>query len=242
MIAETLAGASLVLFNWVAHDISTGRIIMMPVHLIITFYLLASLVLTAWWASGGAPMHIRGRGAIGWALGVGLLSTTLMAMAGAVTALGDTVLPVPTLTPESISQLPATGQLLVALRIWHPLIAVVVGGYLFFLIRFIRAKYADASIHRFAFALGAVFAIQLGAGVLNIVLQVPVWMQLTHLFLADVVWMLLVLTSAEELARWQRKQKTLRYFLRKVFWHLYRLKRSQEPAIAGQTSDPGDDE
>ncbi len=39
MVAESLAGASLVLFRWVGLDLSIGRLIMMPVHLIITYYL-----------------------------------------------------------------------------------------------------------------------------------------------------------------------------------------------------------
>ena len=199
MIAESLAGASLVLFKWVELDISTGRIIMMPVHLIITFYLLASLALTAWWASGGEA--VRRHSTMSWALVVGLLATTVMAMAGALTALGDTVLPVPTLTAESISQLPAPGQFLVALRVWHPIIAVGVGIYLLWLIQSLRAKYSRASIRRLTLALGAVFVTQLAAGMLNIYLQVPVWMQITHLFLADLVWILLVLTSVEVLAQ-----------------------------------------
>jgi heme A synthase len=201
MIAESLAGASLVLFRWVELDISTGRTIMMPVHLIITFYLLASLALTAWWASGGQA--IRWHSPMRRALAFGLLATTVMSMAGALTALGDTVLPVMTLTEEAIRNLPATGQFLVALRIWHPIIAVGVGIYLLWLIRFIRAKRfaSRASIRRLTLALGAVFVIQLAAGMLNIILQVPVWMQITHLFLADLVWILLVLMSAEVLAQ-----------------------------------------
>lgn len=198
MIAESLAGASLVLFRWVELDISTGRIIMMPVHLIITFYLLASLALTAWWASGGNAL--RWRATPGWTLIFGLLATTIMAMAGALTALGDTVLPAPTLTEAAIRNLPATGQFLVALRIWHPIIAVGVGIYLLWLIQSMRAKYPRASIQRLTFTLGAVFVIQLVAGVFNIVLQVPVWMQIAHLLLADLVWILLVLTSAESLS------------------------------------------
>lgn len=199
MIAESLAGASLVLFRWVELDISTGRIIMMPVHLIITFYLLASLALTAWWASGGEAIHWHST--MRRTLVFGLLATTMMSMAGALTALGDTVLPVMTLTEEAIRNLPMTGQFLVALRIWHPIIAVGVGIYLLWLIQFIRAKYARASIRRLTLALGAVFVIQLAAGMLNIILQVPVWMQITHLFLADLVWILLVLMSAEVLAQ-----------------------------------------
>jgi len=37
--------------------------------------------------------------------------------------------------------------------------------------------------------------VQLGAGVLNVFLLAPVWMQLLHLFLADVVWITFILFS-----------------------------------------------
>ena len=39
--------------------------------------------------------------------------------------------------------------------------------------------------------------VQLCAGVLNLALLAPVWMQILHLFLADVVWIALVLFVAE---------------------------------------------
>ena len=38
------------------------------------------------------------------------------------------------------------------------------------------------------------------AGVVNIILRVPVWMQVTHLLLADAVWIVLILTTASALA------------------------------------------
>ena len=207
MIAESLAGAGLVLFNWVADDISYGRVIIMPTHLVITFYLLAALTLTAWWASFadrsgvGAAMQTRGQGAIGWMLGVGLLATLVMGMAGAVTALGDTVLPVASLTPGSYDKLSPAGKLIVDLRVWHPLIAVGVAIYLWFVVNFIRAARRDFFVTRFSTALIVLFLIELGAGVLNVYLQAPIWMQLVHLLLANLTWILLILLIAATLAR-----------------------------------------
>jgi heme A synthase len=43
IITEALVGAGLVLFEWVAQDVSSGRVISMAVHLVNTFLLLASL-------------------------------------------------------------------------------------------------------------------------------------------------------------------------------------------------------
>src|SRR5262249_26155824 len=49
-LSEALIGAGLVLFRLVAHDKSVQRAVAMPAHLIVTFLLLGSLALTAWWA------------------------------------------------------------------------------------------------------------------------------------------------------------------------------------------------
>ncbi len=201
MIAETLAGASLVLFRWTAMDISLGRIIIMPTHLVITFTLLAALVLTAWWASGGAVPRRKGQGALPGLLAAGLLATLLMGMAGAVTALGDTVLPVAALTAQTRATLSPAGQFLVDLRVWHPGIAVVVGVFLFFVANYVRAQNADPLIAKLTNALYGLFGVELLAGVINIYLQAPIWMQLAHLLLANLVWMTLVLLSTVTLAR-----------------------------------------
>jgi heme A synthase len=38
---------------------------------------------------------------------------------------------------------------------------------------------------------------QLAAGAINVLLLAPVWMQITHLLLADLVWIALVLLAVE---------------------------------------------
>ena len=41
--------------------------------------------------------------------------------------------------------------------------------------------------------------VQLAAGLLNVALLAPVWMQLVHLLLADLLWIALVLLAARSL-------------------------------------------
>ncbi|HUX10345.1 MAG TPA: COX15/CtaA family protein, partial [Terriglobia bacterium] len=50
-LTEGLVGAALVLFGEVGKTVSTGRVVILSVHLVNTFLLLASLALTAWAAS-----------------------------------------------------------------------------------------------------------------------------------------------------------------------------------------------
>jgi heme A synthase len=45
--------------------------------------------------------------------------------------------------------------------------------------------------------LGALIAVQLTAGLVNVLLLAPVWMQLLHLVLGDLMWIALVLLAAE---------------------------------------------
>jgi cytochrome c oxidase assembly protein subunit 15 len=44
------------------------------------------------------------------------------------------------------------------------------------------------------------YVVQLLAGAVNVVLKAPVWMQLLHLLLSDMLWVVLVLLSAAALA------------------------------------------
>src|SRR5512146_1646882 len=50
-VTEALVGAALVVFGEVGNNVSTGRVVVLSVHLVNTFMLLASLALTAWAAS-----------------------------------------------------------------------------------------------------------------------------------------------------------------------------------------------
>ena len=47
----------------------------------------------------------------------------------------------------------------------------------------------------------SLFVVQLVAGVVNVLLLAPVWMQMLHLLLSDLVWISLVIFTAEALAQ-----------------------------------------
>ena len=60
---------------------------------------------------------------------------------------------------------------------------------------------SNPAIRRAAIGLAVLFVVQLGAGLLNLLLLAPVWMQIVHLLLADIVWITLVLLTAVTLDR-----------------------------------------
>ncbi len=196
IFTEALVGAGLVLFEWVAHNTSVARAISMPVHLANTFLLLASLALTAWWASGGAPFRLRGQGKLLQILVGGMFALLVTGMTGAVIALGDTLTLGLGISPEQ-SPLVRT---LVALRPIHPVIAVVAGIYLSAAGIWISNHRPQPLVARLVMVLLMLFVLQLTAGAINVVLKAPVWMQLVHLLLSDGIWIVLVLLSAAALA------------------------------------------
>jgi heme a synthase len=201
MLVEALIGAGLVLFELVATNVSTARAVMIALHLVNTFLLLAALTLTAWWASGVRPLTLRGQGRLPALLGVGLVGTLVVGSSGAITALGDTLLQLGAL-PGGVSQaITAQSHPLVQMRVVHPIAGILVGLYTLFLARAVSAARPDPAARRLGWGLAALFLSQIAIGGLNVSLKAPVWMQLVHLLMADLVWIVLVLLCAVALAR-----------------------------------------
>lgn len=197
MVLEALLGAGLVKFELVAQDKSLFRACSLALHLVNTFILLLWLTLTAWWASGGAAVSVRraGRGVAG-AVGVGLLLTVLVGVSGAVTALGDTLFPAASLAEGLRQDVAPTSHLLLRLRIWHPALAVVTGVFLLGLAGWASYVRGPGTTGTLARVLGSLVVLQWVVGVTNLMLLAPIGLQLTHLLVADLVWIALVLLGA----------------------------------------------
>ncbi|HEV2707366.1 MAG TPA: COX15/CtaA family protein, partial [Pyrinomonadaceae bacterium] len=200
ILTEALIGAGLVLFRMVADNASTARALWMSAHLINTFALLAALVLTAWCASGGKPARWRGQGALGWLLAASFAATVVLAVSGAVAALGDTLFPSKSLAEGLSADLSPTSHLLIRLRLLHPLLAVLVGGLLLVTSLAASRLRPGVWVGRWMWTLTAFVLVQLAVGVANVYLLAPVWMQLVHLLLADLLWLALVLLAASALS------------------------------------------
>lgn len=201
MVLEALIGAGLVLFELVAHNASLARAASMALHLANTFLLLGALTLTAWWASGGQPITLRGQGRLPWLIGAGLGGTILVGSSGAVTALGDTLLQMGVL-PGGVSQpISAESHPLVQMRVIHPILGTLVGLLSLVIARAAVQARPEPLTRRLAWGTAGLFLSQILIGGLNVTLKAPVWMQLIHLLMADLTWMALVLLGAVALAR-----------------------------------------
>jgi cytochrome c oxidase assembly protein subunit 15 len=193
---EALLGAALVLLKHVGNDQSVGRLLFLCLHFGNTFLLLATLSLTAAWLSNGSRSYILiGKWREVGSIGLGLLATMVTGITGAVTALADTLYPATSL-PSSLAQDFSSGTpALLRVRLLHPAVATIAACYVLWVIW--RGSTARHRFSRSAIALIILLFVQVGIGMTNVLLLVPVWIQITHLFVADALWILLVLASAD---------------------------------------------
>jgi len=201
IVVEALLGAGLVLFRLVAQDESLARAMVMPLHLANTMVLLLCLTLAAHFLSGGAPVAVSGRTRT-----FGILVALLVLMigvgkTGAIAALGDTLYPSASLLDGLRADLAPTSTLLLRLRILHPALGVAVGAMLVFGAAAISIGAGDRRGRLARRAVAVLAGVQVVLGFVNVWLLAPVWMQLTHLLAADLLWIALVLLTASALAR-----------------------------------------
>jgi len=186
LVTEALLGALLVKLQHVARNADAYTL---STHLVNTLTLLACLTLTAWWGMGKPAVRLRGQAA--WMAAISLAAVMLLGITGAISALGDTLFPAPSLAAGLAQDFSPASSLLLRLRGLHPLIATVVAAWLsFYAVGRLRSA-KNASL-----CLITMVWIQLLAGLVNFLLQAPVWMQLVHLLIADLLWISLVVLCA----------------------------------------------
>lgn len=199
MLTEAAVGAGIVLLELVGENASVARAGWMAIHLVNTFMLVASLVLTAHLADREARRWDAG-GGVGWLLGAGAIALLVTGVAGAITALGDTLFPAGSLSAGLAADLSPTAHFLVRLRVIHPVIATASFVWLAMASAMCATLRPDPRVRRAGIVLAAVLSVQMIAGLLNVALLAPIWMQLVHLVLADLAWIALVLLGAIALA------------------------------------------
>jgi heme A synthase len=210
ILVEALIGAVLVKFALVAGNASIARAFVMSIHLVNTFLLLAALSLTAWWAMGGEALRLRGQGKVGALFALGLCGTLLIAVSGGVAALGNTLFPSSSLAQGIQQDFSAAAHFLIRLRVLHPLFAVAIGCYAVAVASYVNNFLRPSErTKRLTSLLTTLFLLQLAVGILNFSLLAPVPLQLTHLLLADLFWIALVLTAASALAQTGATAETL---------------------------------
>jgi heme A synthase len=201
-LTEGLIGAALVLYAQVTTNPSWSGVFVFSLHSVNTLLLLGALALTAR-AAGQAhldpspwvPQPGSARSTLPYAAGVG--GALAIAVSGTIAALGDSIFHSTSLVQSLHLDFSHSANLLLRLRIVHPALAVILGGFLVVLSLHALTLLATRSVKRLARYLLALLVLQFVFGVLNVVLLTPPWMQVLHLLAADLVWITLVLLCAE---------------------------------------------
>ncbi len=188
IVGEALIGAMIVLAEWVADDDSIARAIAVPLHLVNTLLLLAALTLTIFWLSGGGRLDRQANPTVWRWIVVGGVAIVLIAATGAITALADTLFP-----KEGIGiDVEAGAHFLTRLRVIHPILAVTAASVAWW-------KLEGTARSGSARNIVGLVALMMITGVLNVAFGVPTWMQITHLGLADALWISYIFLAARTL-------------------------------------------
>jgi len=193
ILVEALIGASLVLLELVADNVSVARAGVLGFHLVNTFFLIAALSFTAWYAHDDHHELLKKESTYKTSLSAILLLLIVVGATGAITALGDTVFPSESLAEGIAADFDPNSSFLVRLRVIHPVLAILASIFVFFVGWKILQSSAYPKERLLAKLALTLVATQVVFGFVNLLLLVPVWSQLVHLLLADFSWISIAL-------------------------------------------------
>jgi heme A synthase len=197
IITEAAVGAGLVLTGNTAETLSAARPFWAAGHLINTFILLAFLTLTARFASGGGPLDWRRGRRFLVPIALSLVAVLLIGLTGSIAALANMLFPSGTLTEGLAKDFSPTSHMLLRLRLFHPITAILASVFLIFLTGWmVKTTEGNNGIARWANVISILLLVQLAFGSLTLYMLAPIVMQLGHLFLADAIWISLILFTA----------------------------------------------
>lgn len=195
LFVEAILGAGLVLFRYVAHDQSAGRAIYLSAHLTNTMLLLGAFTTTAWLAGTGmssAPWaRVRGK------FGAALAASVAVSITGAIAALGDTLFPSASVAAGLQQDFSSASNTLLRLRMFHPIVALAGAAILLWAASSLLKREEDSPSRKAGIRVIVLVLAQVLAGTVNITLLAPIAMQMLHLFLADVLWIAVVVMALE---------------------------------------------
>ncbi len=89
----------------------------------------------------------------------------------------------------------STSHYLLRLRLLHPVTVVLGAIYVLWIV--LKSSRRQAHSSKTLPFLISTLILQAGLGVMNVILLAPVWLQIVHLLVADLFWILLVFASAD---------------------------------------------
>ncbi len=182
LLTEALLGAVLVKGGYVEANASVARVIVQGVHFSNTLLLLAAMTISWWWLGTREAVALDRRSrTIAW---ISLATTLIVGATGAIAALADTLFPSPTLSAALLQDFAANAPLLIRMRWLHPAAAILGLVCAIWLSLHLRSRLGRTLL--------VLIGLQLLLGVGDVLLLAPTWMQVLHLFGADLYWIALV--------------------------------------------------
>jgi heme A synthase len=199
VITEAAVGAGLVLTGNVADAITDVRPLWAMGHLINTFILLAFLTLTAWFATKERKVSLNLDLKTGALIALGIVGLLCVGLSGSLAALSTMLFPSQSLAESVAKDFSATSNVILRLRLSHPILSIITAVYLIFLAGWLKAKAADSTVSWWSNAVSLIVIGQVIFGGATLLTLGPIVMQLGHLLLADTVWIAFVLLVASYL-------------------------------------------
>ncbi len=125
-------------------------------------------------------------------LWIGAIVLLILGATGALNALADTIFPADSVAEGIADEFGPTAPLLLRLRIIHPVVAIA-GGLLVGWIAADTARRGSRTTKRLASTVSIVVLLQFFVGIANIFFLTPLVIQVTHLMVADILWLSFVL-------------------------------------------------
>ena len=198
---EAAVGAGLVLTGNTADTLTAERPFWMAGHLINTFILLASLVLTARFASGSQALKFKVEKKYLLVILIGAAAIFLVGISGSIAALSHMIFPSGTLADGMAQDFSPTSHLLLRLRLLHPITAILTSVFLIFLTGWLaKERGNDPQVSRWSNVVSILVLVQIAFGSATLLMLAPIVMQLGHLLLADAIWISYVLVAASFLS------------------------------------------
>ena len=185
MLIEAAIGAGIVLLELVEDNASALRAGYIAVHLTNTMLLIGAMTAAIHAGQraegrgqreGEGRSKVRGQRSKGRTVALALM--IVVAAAGAIVALGDTLFPHASLAEGIAADFDTTSHFLIRLRVWHPILAAVAS---------LVAIWTFRSSLVTALVLG-----QIGLGVINLLMLAPLTLQMAHLLTSNVLWIAMV--------------------------------------------------
>lgn len=202
VIVEGLLGAGLVLTGNTAENLTAARPFWMAGHLITTLVLLTFLTLTAWFASGGKSFDFKVEPKVKLFLLLGVFAFLLVGMSGSIAALTNMIFPSESLAEGISKDFSETSNVLLRLRVSHPILSIFSAVYLIFLAGWLRKKSENNPfVVRWSNIFSLLVLVQIAFGAMTLLTLAPIVMQLGHLLLADAIWISFVLLTVNFLSQ-----------------------------------------